>query len=306
MLIVAATGRRVNQARAIDVERHGGDAVLAKDAAPKSPMRHVRSRGEIRLGFRAQDGAIRISAGFQGGCLKFRLPRTPRHGIPCAVLLNTSGGLAGGDRLTQRVDWGAKSAAIVTTQAAEKIYRAIDEPATIETRLHVGTGARAEWLPQESILFDRARLARDMQVHIAGDADFLGVEAAVLGRAAMDEVVAQGMLVDRWRIWRDGRLIYADALKLDGPIDALMQRPAIGAGARAIAVVILASPRAATRLAPLRLALGAARGLAAASSFNGMTVARFLAGNGAILRHDLLLALDSLREARAMPRVWSC
>ena len=117
MLIVAATGRRVNQARAIDVERHGGDAVLAKDAAPKSPMRHVRSRGEIRLGFRAQDGAIRISAGFQGGCLKFRLPRTPRHGIPCAVLLNTSGGLAGGDRLTQRVDWGAKSAAIVTTQA---------------------------------------------------------------------------------------------------------------------------------------------------------------------------------------------
>src|SRR3546814_14403206 len=134
-----------------------------------------------------------------------------------------SSGRAGGDRLSQRVDWGDAAAAAVTTQAAEKIYRAVDEPATIETRLHVGTGARAEWLPQESILFDRARLVRDTQVRIAGDADFLGVEAVVLGRAAMDEVVARGTLVDRWRIWRDGRLTYADALKLAGPLATRMQ-----------------------------------------------------------------------------------
>src|SRR3546814_21148959 len=104
--------------------------------------------------------------------------------------------------------------------------------------LHAGTGARAEGRSQESILFDRALLVRDTQVRIAGDADFLGVEAVVLGRAAMDEVVARGTLVDRWRIWRDGRLIYADAPKLDGPIDTLMQYPAIGAGARAMAVEI--------------------------------------------------------------------
>src|SRR3546814_14649497 len=73
----------------------------------------------------------------------------------------------------------------------------------------------------------------------------------------MDEVAARGTLVDRWRIWRDGRLIYADAPKLDGPIDTLMQYPAIGAGARAMAVVILAAARAAPRLEPQRLALGA-------------------------------------------------
>ncbi|WP_340314626.1 urease accessory protein UreD [Rhizorhabdus argentea] len=269
-------------------------------------MRAVRSRGEIRLGFRAEDGTTRIGAGYQSGCLKFRLPRTAPREAPCAVILNTSGGLTGGDRLIQRVDWGARSAAIVTTQAAEKIYRAVDEPATIETRLHVAQGARAEWLPQESIFFDQARLVRDTQVRIAGDADFLGVEAVVLGRTAMDEVVERGMLVDRWRIWRDGRLVYADALRLDGPIDDLMRRPAIGAGARAMAVIILAAPRAATRLAPLQLALDAARGTAAASSWNGMTVARLLAGDGAILRHDLLLALASLRESGAMPRVWNC
>lgn len=299
-------GSRVNQAKAIDVERHAGSALFPGAAATKSPMGHVRSRGEIRLGFHVSDGRTRIGAGYQGGCLKFRLPRTAPRQTPCAVLLNTSGGLTGGDRLIQRIDWGTGSAAVVTTQAAEKIYRAVDEPATIETRLHVGQRAHAEWLPQESIVFDRARLARDTQVRIAGDADFLGVEAVVLGRTAMDEVVESGMLVDRWRIWRDGRLIYADALRLDGPIDDLMRRPAIGAGARAMAVIILAAPRANAHLAPLRLALGSARGMAAASSWNGMTVARLLARDGAILRHDVLLALDSLREGRVMPRVWSC
>jgi len=267
---------------------------------------HVRSRGEIRLGFRVQDGRTRIGTGYQGGCLKVRLPRAAPHETPCAVLLNTSGGLTGGDWLSQGVDWGARSTATVTTQAAEKIYRAVDDPATIQTRLEVGEGARAEWLPQESILFDRARLARDTQVRLAANADFLGIEAVVLGRTAMDEVVETGLLVDRWRIWREGRLIYADALRLEGAIDNLMRRPAIGASARAMAVIICAAPQAVTRLGPLRLALEAARGTVAASSWNGMTVARLLARDGATLRHDLLLALASLRDGRAMPRVWSC
>jgi urease accessory protein len=293
----------VNQAAAIDVERHGASSAPGGADRPMSP---VRSRGEIRLGFRVQQGRTRIGSGYQGGCLKFRLPNSAPREAPCAVLLNTSGGLAGGDRLIQRVDWSAGSTAIVTSQAAEKIYRAIDGPATIDTRLHVGAGARAEWLPQESIIFDRARLVRDTQVRLAADADFLGIEAVVLGRTAMDEVVASGLLSDRWRIWREGRLIYADALRLDGRIDELMQRPAIGAGARAMAVIIIARPAAAKLLEPLRLALGGARGTAAASSWNGMTVVRLLAVDGAILRHDVLLALASLREGRAMPRVWSC
>ena len=269
-------------------------------------MSPVRSRGEIRLGFRLQDGHSRIGAGYQGGCLKFRLPRAAPRETPCAVLLNTSGGLAGGDRLTQRVDWGAGSAAVVTTQAAEKIYRAVDEPAVIETRLHVGQGAQAEWLPQESIIFDRARLTRDTQVRLAADADFLGIEAVVLGRTAMDEVVESGLLSDGWRIWRDGRLIYADALRLDGRIDDLMRQPPIGAGARAMAVLLHVSSRAASLLADVRQALAGGIGIGAASSWNGILAVRLLAADGAVLRHDLLLALASLREGRPMPRVWNC
>lgn len=266
----------------------------------------VRSQGELRLSFQCRGSATFIGSAFQRGCLRVRFPRTGRHEDVCGVLLNTSGGLTGGDALCQRVDWGRRTVATMTTQAAEKIYRSSAGAAQIETNLHVGEDARAEWLPQESIVFDRARLVRDTQVRLAGSADFVGIEAVVLGRTAMGERVENGSLADRWRIWREGRLIYADSLRLDGRVDDLMQRPAIGAGTRAMAVIVAVRPGAAALLEPLRRALSAAQGLAAASSWNGMTVTRLLASDGAVLRHDIILALGALREGRPLPRVWSC
>jgi len=266
----------------------------------------VRSCGEIRLGFQAAGDRSMVGAGYQSGCLRFRIPRAPADEDPCAILINTSGGLTGGDRLTQHLGWGAKTAATATTQAAEKVYRALNDAATIDTRLTIGAEARAEWMPQETILFDRARLRRDTQVRLTQDSSFLGVEAVVLGRTAMNEMVQEGALLDRWRIWRDDRLIYADALRLEGKIDGLMQRAALGGGARAMAVLIHVSARAASLLDGLREALAGAIGLAAASCWNGMLVTRLLARDGAILRHDMLRALTALRGGRDMPRVWSC
>lgn len=266
----------------------------------------VRSRGEVRLGFKARDGRTSIAQGYQGGCLKFRMPRIGAGEAPCAILLNTSGGLAGGDQLTQHVQWNAGTAAAVTTQAAEKVYRALDRPALVDTRIDIAGNAHAEWMPQETILFDKARLRRDMQVRMPADAGFLGLEAVVFGRAAMGETMASGLLDDRWRIWRDGRLVYADALRLEGPVDAMMQRSAIGAGARAMAVIIHVSSRAAALLGSVRDAMTGALGMAAASCWNGMLVTRLLARNGAVLRHDLLRVLAVLRGGRAMPRVWNC
>ncbi|WP_157218374.1 urease accessory protein UreD [Flavisphingomonas formosensis] len=273
-------------------------------AAPSLAL--VRSRGEIDLAFQEHDGRTTIRTAFQSGCLRLRVPRTLPGDAPCATIMNTGGGIAGGDRLDQSIAWGENSIASVTTQAAEKVYRTPGDAARITSRLTVSRGARAEWLPQETILFDRAALDRDMQLRLHGDAEFLGLEAVVLGRKAMDETVRSGMLRDRWRIWRDGRLIYADALKLDGAIAERMGRAALGAGARAFAVLIHISARAAALLGGLREALTAAGGLAAASAWNGLLVARFLAPDGATLRRDMLAALAALREGRAMPRVWMC
>lgn len=267
----------------------------------------LRSQGALDLSFRRRGAATVIDRSFQSGCLRMRLPRAEhRDEAPCAVLINTAGGVAAGDVLRQDIAWGEDTVATVTTQAAEKVYRALSAGASISTRLDVARGASAEWLPQETILFDACDLRRDAQIVLAEDVTFLGLEAVVLGRTAMGETVSSGALRDRMRIWRSGRLVYADTLALDGEIDTLMRRAAIGGGAKGMAVIVRASADAPRLLDPVREALAGARALAAASSWNGLLAVRLLAPDGETLRHDIALALAALREGRPLPRVWRC
>ncbi|OCC22412.1 urease accessory protein [Croceicoccus estronivorus] len=266
----------------------------------------LRSKGAVDLSFHNRDGRLRIGRAYQSGCLRLRVPRPSGNEAPCAVLMNTAGGLAEGDRLDQRVTWDEDSFATVTTQAAEKVYRAVAQGSTIATHLEVARGARAEWLPQETILFDGCQLQREAQIVLAENVTFLGVEALVLGRQAMGETVRRGSLRDRMRIWRSGKLIYADTLALDGDIAALMQRAAIGGGAMAMAVLVHASDGASGLLEPVRDALQQARGKAAASSWNGLLAVRLLAPDCDTLRHDIATALAVLCEGRPLPRVWRC
>ena len=281
----------------------GRDSGQSRGQVPRS----LRSQGAVDISFRNREGRSAIDRSFQSGCLRMRLPRAESAGeAPCAVLMNTAGGVAEGDRLDLRVRWGRDTLATVTTQAAEKVYRALAAGCAISTELTVERGARAEWLPQETILFDACRLRRDARIVLEEDVTFLGVEAVVLGRAAMGETMRSGSLRDRMRIWRNGRLIYADTLALDGDIAALTQRAAIGGGARAMAVIVHASDSAAALLDPVRDALADARALAAASSWNGLLAVRLLAPDGETLRHDIALALSALREGRPLPRVWRC
>lgn len=267
----------------------------------------LRSKGAVSLSFRNRSGRIAPGRTHQSGCLRARFPRPAEPGeTPCAVLINTSGGVADGDRLDHRIEWDEHSAATVTTQAAEKVYRALAAGGAIETRLEVMRGASAEWLPQETILFDGSRLRREARIILAEDVTFLGVEAVVLGRQAMGETMRRGSLRDRMRIWRGGKLIYADSLALGGDIAALMKRAAIGKGAAAMAVIVHASADAGKLLEPVRDALAPARGQAAASSWNGLLAVRLLAPDGEALRHDIVAALGVLREGRPLPRVWRC
>lgn len=291
--------------RAFAAGRESGEA-----AAVATPARVVpgglRSPGTVDLAFAPRAGRTRAVRTYQSGCLRVRVPRADPGEACGAVLINTAGGLAEGDRLNQHVQWAEDARATVATQAAEKVYRALAEGARISTRLDVGRGAHAEWLPQETILFDEARLARDARIVLAEDVTFLGVEAVVLGRQAMGETVRRGFLRDRMRIWRNGRLIYADTLALEGDIAALMARAAIGDGARAMAVLVHASDRSPAYLAPVRDALCGARGLSAASSWNGLLAVRLLAPDGETLRHDIAIALGVLRDGLPLPRVWRC
>lgn len=289
----------------------GGDNRLSSPAEVDyaALQYRIRSRGALDIVFRAGNHRSPLARSFQSGCLRLRVPRAETASeAPAAVIINTAGGITGGDSLVQSFRWEQGARATVTTQAAEKVYRALADgsPATIDTTLHVGAGAHAEWLQQEAILFDGSALTRQARVLLDARATFLGIEAVVLGRAAMGERLRSGHLSDCLRIWREGRLVYADAMVLDGEIDRLMRRAAIGGGMRAMAVIVHAAPGAPALLPAVRAALAEPRGCAAASAWNGLLAVRLLAPDGEALRHDIASAFAVLREGRPLPRVWRC
>ena len=160
-----------------------------------------------------------------------------------------------------------------------------------------------EWLPQETILYDAVRLHRRLDVTLAGTSRLLLVETLVFGRLAMGETVRVGALHDRWRVRRDGRLVFAEDLRLEGEIAALLDRPALGRGARAIATLLLLAPEAEGRLEDVRGSLADAPAEAAASAWNGMLTVRALSPSPERLRATILPLLQVLR-GRAAPRVW--
>ena len=230
------------------------------------------------------------------------MPKGARPDIE-AVCINTGGGMVGGDAARLEFTVGDGAAVTITTQSAEKIYRAESSTTRVDVRLSLDKAATAEWLPQETILFDRVRLRRCLDVHAASDATFLGVETLVFGRLAMGETVRFGAIHDRWRVRRGGRLVFAEDLRLDGQISAILERRAVGGGARALATVLLMAPDAEGRLEAARAALAGAPAEWGASAWNGMLTVRALSPSPDRLRDTILPLLQVLR-GRAAPRVW--
>ncbi|ODN68613.1 urease accessory protein UreD [Methylobrevis pamukkalensis] len=284
------------------------EAATAAGAPAATPVLQ-RARGVAEVAFKLVDGETRLDRLLQDGCCKMRFPRV-YDGRPVAVLLNTAGGVTGGDDLRYGVTFAPGTRAVATTQAAERIYRRSAGLGRIATRLVVGDGAEAEWLPQETIVFDRAGLDRHLDIDLAGTARLTAVEQIVLGRTAMGETVRTASAIDRWRIRRDGRLVYADTLRLEGDAAAILAGRATGAGAAAMASLVHAGPGAEGRLEELRALFdrfaGEATGVVAgASAVDGLLVARLLAPGGRPLRDCLISVLENFR-GRPVPRVWHC
>ena len=266
---------------------------------------HQRARGTLQLSFKRRDGHTVLDTLRQEGCLKARFPRTHAPAWPGAIMLNSAGGVAPGDQLETRITAGPGTQAGVSTQAAERIYRALPGlTAAIATTLTVADGAALEWLPQETILFDRCAMRRSLDIRLGPHAWFLGVETLVFGRTAMDEQVETAQIDDRITLRRGGRLLLHDAIRLHGPVARLLARPAIGRGARAVATLIHAAPDAARHLDGVRDALAPFD--AGASCWDGLLLARITATDGARLHQAVTAGLNILREGRTLPRTWLC
>jgi urease accessory protein len=219
-------------------------------------------------------------------------------------MINTAGGVTGGDRFDWRFEVGDGADCVALTQACEKAYRADAEPAQIRVNLAVGAGGRLDWLPQETILFDRARLERRFEADLTDDGRLLVIEAVILGRRAMGETAQGARLIDRWRVRRDGRLIFADAFRLAPASEAT--GPARLEGAGAYALVLLLGADAESRLDRVRASLASidAGAHGGVSAFDSKLICRILARDGAALRRALLPVMSVLRDGGAPPRLW--
>ncbi len=267
-----------------------------------------RAVGDLRVSFKRRGETTALDGLRQAGCLKARFPRPVTAGWADVTFLNTSGGVASGDRLETDFSVGEGARATMSAQAAERFYRAPPGglPSVVRTRITVAAAASAEWLPQETILFDRCALDRRLQIDLAPDAWFLGVESLVFGRAAMGERVEQAWLRDAIRVRRDGHWLLHDAVRMDGSVDAMLRRKAVGDGARAVATLLHVAPAAEALLTPVRDALADSAAEAGVSAWNGMLVARMLAADSALLRGAVVAALSVIRAPRPLPRVWLC
>jgi urease accessory protein len=263
-----------------------------------------RAVGRLALSFAQADGQTRVQKFYQEGCLKTRLPRAVQAGRCEAVTLNISGGIAGGDSLDTSIALGPGAQVGIATQAAERIYRALDAPSRIATAITLGPGAALDYFPQETILFDGFALRRSLDIDLAEDADFLGVETLVFGRRAMGEIVRTGFLRDRITLRRQNRLLLQDITRLDGDIATTLARKAVAGGAGAVASIIFAAPDAPARLPMLRDDLAASGLIAGASGFETIVFARILAPDSASLRNCVVAALRACRDGRPMPRAW--
>lgn len=260
-----------------------------------------RAVGRVALSVKTVVGKTRRAQVHEAGSLRVRCPGAPAQELE-AVIINTAGGVAGGDRFDLEVTAGEGTRLVVTTAAAEKVYRTLGPASRIDVKLDVAEGATLAWLPQETILFDRARLTRGIEVDLAPDARLFLAEAIVFGRSGMGEVVEEGALFDRWRVRRGGKLIYAEGVRLDGPIAQRLGETAVAKGGVAIATVLIV-PGSGETVQAVRVLQGQFIGEVGASTWNGIAAVRLCAPDGAALRHDLVHVMTAARGA--LPRLWT-
>jgi urease accessory protein len=275
---------------------------------------HQRVDGEARIAFRRDTAERTVLADlYQRAPCRVLFPTTEAGEPVQSVLLTTSGGLTGGDRTRIAATVGAHAQATLTTQAAEKIYRALPAQgdAVVQVEVRVEDHAWAEWLAQETIVFEGSRLRRLFTADIASTGRLLAVESLVFGRTAMGERFDSGMLHDAWRIRRGGKLLWADAVHLEGDVGKLRRAPFGFGTSVACSTVLYVGADAPQQLGEVRRLLSATSGLHGATSLDGMMLARIIADDAVELRATVMKLVAGIRQAAAalparLPRVWHC
>jgi urease accessory protein len=276
------------------------------------PVRRQRVDSSAAVSTRNRRGRSVLAELDQRGGAKVRLPATPIDALD-AVLINTAGGITGGDLVQWRCSAGRDTRLRVSTAASEKAYRSHGPSGQQRTHLQVGAGAHLSWLPQETIIFDGACLERRLEVELAADASCLICEALVFGRRAMGEYLSNAHVKDTWRVSRSASLLHAEALDIDAAIDLRRDGDAAGFGLKAelgaMATVLVCDPRGTRYLEQLASRVRAMESIehnqaVGISVLPDRLVVRLLGEDAWELRKRLVPILTLLQDGDDVPRVW--
>lgn len=265
-------------------------------------IRMQRSRGEAQVRFDMRRGRVALADLHQSGSAKAMLPHVPGT-VPEVVFLNTSGGLTGGDRIGYAMALGPGCQAVATSQTAERAYASTGSSAALSFSAEVAAGGRLDWLPQELLLYEDAHLVRETTVDLAQDATVVLVETVVLGRQAMGEAPLRARLTDRRLVRREGRVVWAETLRITPEWLQAAPGAALLGPARAFSVIALIGPGAEAAGPAVRAVLTEAGCEAAVSAWDGKCITRVVARDGWPLRRQIARVLGALREG-ALPRAW--
>jgi urease accessory protein len=269
-----------------------------------------RMDGAARVGVASRQGATVLADLYQRSPAKAILPRIDGKDCREVVFLNTAGGIAGGDRLHYTLTAGDGAIITATTQTAERVYKAIGEPGHVTTRIEARGNATVEWLPQETIVFERGRLTRETHIDMGAAARVLAMDWLLLGRSASGEVVRSGEIRDIWHIRRDGRLVWADSFRLGEDIAGQAARPALLGGCMALATLVYAAADAEDHLDAAREMFDPLGIMAGATLVNGLLICRFASALASDLRTAVTTFLKTFRAELggfppSLPRVWA-
>jgi urease accessory protein len=289
-----------------------GEASAPSGRADASPRDRdlERACGVGRITLRGSDRGTEAVDVYQKFPTRIMLPTIGEGAVREAVVVNAAGGIAGGDRLEFEVTALGNALVTVTTQAAEKIYRALDQPARIVTRLKTCDAAKLAWLPQETIIFNSARIHRQTEIDLGAGTELMALEWLVLGRAAHGEEVVRGHIRDRWFVRRNGRLVWADSFLIAEETFAQLRGRALLSDCKAIGTLLYFGPHLDRRLEMLRDLVQSLACHCAATMVSGLIVVRLAAAASSELRIALICLLQHFHEDGAspfrVPKMWSC
>lgn len=248
---------------------------------------------------------------YQKSPMRVLFPRTGDDRTTEAALVNTSGGVAGGDSLQLCVTAKSGASIVVTTQAAEKVYRALDESAYITTKLNVHPAAKLAWLPQETIVFNHARLRRRTEVQLSAGSEMLALESLILGRAASGEKLLAGAIIDTWRVKNNRRLQWGDTFRLTDEVFSCITSKALLGDSTALATLLYFGPEAEQRLQLIRDQSVSFDCQCGATLVGGLVIARLAARSSFELKAALRSLLQEFGKGPApgpfrVPKMWSC